>query len=169
MYFWQSCSPSCISLLCSEAELQFSEDPLLSKPWELAQAKCDKNGRRLEGPREEQRQQQDVIVALYTDSCHRVAWSWETDSSAKTAAPAPRLHGWSLFVLLLVRFTSAAWGLLYQIFSMALDKRWLFPRWLIGNSRRESPYKCSRAGQSTDLRQDRPPIFSNNLCEKREF
>lgn len=77
--------------LFSALKQSSSFQKILSKPWELAQAKCDKNGRRLEGPREEQRQQQDVIVALYTDSCHRVAWSWETDSSAKTAVPAPRL------------------------------------------------------------------------------
>lgn len=167
MYFWQSWSHSCISLLCSEAELQFSENPLLFKPWELAQAKCDKNGRRLEGPGEEERQQQDVIVALYTDSCHRVAWSWETDSSAKTAAPAPRLvficTSSCSFYICCLRI------IVPNIFHGAWQTLWLFPRWLIGNPRRESPYKRSRAGQSTDLRLDGLPIFSNNLCEKLEF
>lgn len=112
MQFWHGHIRNCISLLSGSQKI-------LSSPLRTFRAKHDKKENGLEGLRKNKGKCQDFFFALHTDSCHRAAWSSETDSSAKTAAPAAAsvdgcmlLHDCSLFIFLF-HFTSAAWGSLH--------------------------------------------------------
>lgn len=107
MQFWHGRSHSCISLLCSEAELRFSEDPLLSI-LRASTSKVRQKWKRAGGTKEGTKEN-DRMSFLHCIQTAVTEWL----DLGKQSHQLKQLHfhqgcvrvcDWSLFVLLFVHF-----------------------------------------------------------------
>lgn len=141
MQFWHRRSCSCLSLLCSEAQLRFSEESLLSRPSELT-SKVRQKWTRAGGTEGRTKENGGIsfLHCIQTAVTERLDL-WRQTHQLKQLHLHQRLCTaaylyFFLFVLHLLPADYCAEG-----FSFVLGKRALFPPGLIPSRRPESPYK----------------------------
>lgn len=162
MQFWHRRSCSCLSLLCSEAELRFSEEPLLSRPSELTSKVRQKwtragetEGRTKENGRISFLHCIQTAVTERLDLCRQTHQLKQLHLHQRLCTAARRCATAALylyFLLFVLHLLPADYCT--EDFSFVLGKRALFPPGLIPSRRPESPYKqlsvCRLANDWTD-------------------